>query len=142
MFGSGYIVSSIPDEDHVARYCKPSHAPNGEIEAGAFAPRESEDYLSTNWLEYFSHSGQEEQIDEVRKAFKNKGFQVKKKGLFAVLNVGATKLNIPKLAVVHKPNFNDPSHSGIYYDRDDVELNAELIRQTITDKYPAQKPED
>jgi hypothetical protein len=42
---------SIPDSEHVARYCKASTIENSAVQATAFMLRTGEEYLSVNWLE-------------------------------------------------------------------------------------------
>ena len=42
---------AIPDSDHVGRYCGARTVDNGEISAAAFMLRNTEEYLSVNWLE-------------------------------------------------------------------------------------------
>jgi hypothetical protein len=43
------------------------------------------------------------------------------------------------LKVLHNPEVNDPSHSGIYNLKPDYELIAELILQTVLEAYPARR---
>ena len=43
------------------------------------------------------------------------------------------------LVVFHDPQLNDPSHSGISNLKEDDELIAELIHETILETHPAQK---
>jgi hypothetical protein len=64
----------IPDENHVARYCKPMYVSvsDGEIQAAAFMVRPDEDSLSVNWLEFFKCSSRESEIAELRKAYSAK----------------------------------------------------------------------
>jgi hypothetical protein len=40
----------IADEYHIARYCKPTQAPDGQIQATAFMLRTGEESLSVNCL--------------------------------------------------------------------------------------------
>ena len=54
-------------------------------------PRQGEEYLSANWLEYFGEPASDTNIDRVRTVFCEKGFRVLRNGRFAVLNVGAAK---------------------------------------------------
>ncbi|RJQ46679.1 MAG: hypothetical protein C4538_06305 [Nitrospiraceae bacterium] len=134
----------IPDQDHVARYCSPIHAPEGEIQATAFMLRAVDKSLSINWLEYFRCLNREDEIAELRKAYSAKKLIIKAKGKIAVLNVGEVcekvlteSPNNRKLEILHDPSENDPSHSGIYNIRSDDELIAELILETVSETYPA-----
>lgn len=136
----------IPDQDHVARYCSPIHAPEGEIQATAFMLRPVDKSLSVNWLEYFRCLNREDEIAELRKAYSAKKLSIKAKGKIAVLNVDdvckKVLLKSPdkrKLEVLHDPLENDPSHSGIYNFRNDDELIAELILETVSETYPARQ---
>jgi len=135
----------IPDQDHVARYCSPIHAPGGEIQATAFMLRQSDTSLSVNWLEYFQCSSRLRVIAELRKAYSAKKLTIKVDGRIAVLNVGEVCSKVltespdrRKLKVIHGPKENDPSHSGIYNLRyNDDMLIAETILETILEVYPA-----
>ena len=42
----------IPDENHIARFCRPMQVHEEQIQATAFMLREGEPYLSVNWLEF------------------------------------------------------------------------------------------
>ena len=109
---------ALPDTDHVSRYCKPSTVLNGEVQLSAFLFRDGEDYLSVNWLEYLKTPDLDSAIYVVKETLRRKGFDVRPRGLFAVLNVGdikeaihATIKTIPR--VEHLPSNNDASHAGI-----------------------------
>ena len=60
----------LPDSNHIARYCKPTQAPDGQIQATAFmlkSPEGSpEESLSVNWLECLNCSRREHEITEIR----------------------------------------------------------------------------
>lgn len=134
----------IPNQNHVARYCSPMHVPDGEIQATAFMLRQVDTSLSVNWLEYFKCSSRAGEIDELRKAYAAKNLIVKAAGRIAVLNVGEVRNEVltespdsRNLEILHDPLENDPSHSGIYNLRNDDELIAELILETILKTYPA-----
>ena len=108
----------LPDRDHVSRYCKPSTVNNGVPLATAFTPRENEPYLSVNWLEYFHEASPSAAMKRVREAFDDKNYQVRRNGMFAVLNVGAVKAIAfdtiqMHLGIEHMPLADDPSHCGI-----------------------------
>ena len=44
---------TIPDQNHIARFCRPMQAPEGQIQATAFMLlRAGEESLSVNWLNF------------------------------------------------------------------------------------------
>jgi hypothetical protein len=135
---------AIPDSDHVGRYCKASTVENGEISAAAFMLRETEEYLSVNWLEELNRSDRAIQIRDLRSLYATK-LRVGTAARIAVLNVGALRAKVEGespdsrlLRVLHEPEEpDDPSHAGIYDVSHDDEIIAELIAQTVLEKYPA-----
>lgn len=125
--------SSLPDEDHVSRYCKPSAiGGDGRPLTAAFELREDEEYLSVNWLEYPRPPDLLAAIDLVRASFRRKGFQLARGGRFSVLNVGAIKAAVAEAAdrplqLRHRPSRLDKSHAGIFgYTAEDFAIAAEL----------------
>lgn len=136
----------IHEQDHIARYCSPKHVPDGKIQATAFMLRQVDTSLSVNWLEYFKCSSRAGEIDEIRKAYAAKNLIVKPSGRIAVLNVGEVRNKVltespdsRNLEVLHDPLIDDFSHAGIYNLKQDNELIAELILETVRDRetYPA-----
>lgn len=77
----------ILDQHHIARYCKPTQAADGQIQASAFMLRAGEESLSVNWLEFLSHSSREGEIAELRIIYSAK-LSVGTRAQIAVLNVG------------------------------------------------------
>jgi hypothetical protein len=141
--GFRMIGDSIPDSDNIARYVKPTYAPEGKIETGAFMLKEGEEYLSVNWLECLNCPDREHEIIEIRKIYASK-LTVRAKSKIAILNIGNIKGKIftesidrRKIDVLHGPEDNDYSHCGIYNLKPDDELIAELIRESILDEYSA-----
>ena len=135
---------SLPDEDHVSRYCKPSTVEHGMPMSAAFMPRPSEEYLSVNWLEYFGKPTLDSAIDKVRAVFSEKGYRVARNGRFAALNVGAVKGAVPTdigitLSINHIPFDDDQSHVGILgYTSNDLAVAVELVALlTQQDIHPA-----
>lgn len=133
----------IPDHDHVARYCKPTQISSGQIEATAFMLRRDEESLSVNWLEFLRLSSRDEEITSLRRIYSAK-LSVGACAKIAVLNVGEVRNKVltespdkRNLEILHDPLGNDPSHSGIYNFRNDDELIAELILETVLETYPA-----
>jgi hypothetical protein len=105
--------------------------------------RRNDDGLSVNWLEFFKSSDRKEQISKIRKVY-NKKLNVRKSARIAVLNVGDVCGNVQtkspdarELEVLHAPSSHDPSHSGIYGLRQNDELIAELILETVLENHPA-----
>ena len=122
----------LPDDDHFAHYCSPRQIDDdGRPAAHAFLPRESEEYLSANWLEYFGVP-RAAAIECVRDALGKKNFTLRRSGRLAVLNVGTAKkaardAGNETLCVDHQPEEGDPSHSGIGgYTRDDMLVGTAL----------------
>ena len=140
----------IPDEDHIARYCNPSKiSEDGQIEFGAFMLRKDEEGLSVDWLELLNCSNRESEILEMRKIYPSR-LAVGAKAKIAILKVGEVRKKVQTesldkriLKVIHEPLVDDPSvvdpHSEIYNLKQDDELIAELIRETICETYTARK---
>jgi hypothetical protein len=137
---------TIPDQHHVARFCDNKHIDGGFIQATAFMLRSGEESLSVNWLEFLNCSCRESEIDELRKTYSRK-LKLGMKAKIAVLTVGEVREKVltespdrRNLKVLHNPEINDPSHSGIYNLRHDDEIIiAELILETVRETYPARK---
>jgi len=137
---------TIPDQNHIARLCLPKHVDNEQIQATAFQLRPpNEDFLSVNWLEFFNCQSRESEIEEMQKVYCAK-LDVKPRAKIAVLNVGEVRKKVltespdgRNLEVLHNPSMNDPSHSGIYNLKQDDELIAELILETVRESYSARK---
>jgi len=135
----------LPDQDHICRYCSVTKfTEDGLITGAAFQLRPSHKYLSVNWLEFFQLADRQEQIGEVRKSLRLKpGAKAK----LAVLNVEeivnfvhTQSPDARKLRVLHEPEENDPSHSGIYGFGYNDHLIADLIAETVQECYPAIEP--
>ena len=130
--------TSLPDQDHVARYCKPSAmGTDGLPKVAAFELRERDASLSVNWLEYFGPD-QEISIQEIRQIIR---ITLRPNGRFAVLGVAAAKEAViagggRSPEVTSNPSPNDPSHASIAgYTIDDflvaVELKALVSQQDV-----------
>lgn len=138
----------IPDQHHIARFCRPTQVPDGQIQATAFMLRKDEESLSVNWLEFLNCSSRESEIAELRKIYSAK-FNIGARAKIAVLNVGEVREKVltespdrRNLKVLHDPQCKevyDPSHSGIYNLKQDDELVTELILETVREAYPARK---
>ena len=133
---------SIPDDHHVAHYCKPSQVDDGVPSPDAFLPRRTEDYRSVNWLEFFGALSRTDAVERVRESLRGKAFTIKPSGRLAVLNVGEAKSAARgagrPVRVEHAPEQNDPSHAGIMgYAAGDVPV-AEALQSLVhsEDLYP------
>jgi len=136
---------TIPDQNHIARFCRPMQAPEGQIQATAFMLRADEESLSVNWLEFLNCSNRESEITKIRTIYSEK-FTVGARAKIAILNVGEVRKKVltespdgRNLEVLHDPLINDLSHSGIYNLKQDDELIAELILETVRESYSARK---
>ena len=113
--------SHLLDTDNVARYCpKRKIADDGIPMEEAFRLRKhiNEQYLSTNWLEYFRLYPQRAQIDCVIQSLSTK-LKIDGEDAIVVLNVGAATQRCSELAQVNLKFINfgrndDPSYTGIY----------------------------
>lgn len=117
---------------HIARHCRARDMINGMPRENAFRLRPGEEFLSTNWLEYFHDSDRQVQIVEVHQALSDKGFRVGRNAAFAILNVGVAiaackrSLNLD-IQVIALGEARDPSHTGIYgYSTEDTDVAALL----------------
>ena len=135
----------IPDNNNIARLCKPSTIDNGQIQAPAFFLGPKEDSLSVNWLEFLKCTNREREITIIREIYSQK-LIVSEKAKVAILNVGKIRKNVRtfstdhrNLGVLHDPLDIDPSHSGIYNLKQKEQLIAELILETVLEAYPARK---
>jgi hypothetical protein len=137
----------LQDSNHIARYCKPTQAPDGQIQATAFMLRSGEESLSVNWLEFLNCSSREHEITAIRNIYASTFNKVGAKAKIAVLNVGEVREKVltesedrRNLEVLHDPKEDepsDPSHSGIYNLKPEDELIAELILETVLECYSA-----
>lgn len=135
------MTATIPDDDHVPRYCSPSTVENGKISPNAFYFN-GDDYLSVNWLEYLGERDIVSAVGVVREVL-NKKLNVKRNGRIAVLNVGAIRKAVsdaigavPKIK--HIPSDNDKSHAGIFrYDAAETGASQTSTKNDYTDDRPA-----
>jgi len=131
----------LPGRDHISRYCAPKTAPDGQPTGASFMLRESEEFLSVNWMEHFAETDKKAQIAKIREHIE---LSLAKFGLFAVLNVGRVidqiqRFGEKKLAILHEPTQGDPSHCGVHgYQHEDL-LVAELIAEMVIEIYPSRQ---
>ena len=140
------MIPYQPDQDHVARFCRPRQVYEGQIQATAFMLRAGEESLSVNWLEFLNCSNRENEITKIRTIYSETFSRVGASAKIAVLNFGEVRNKVltespdgRNLEVLHDPSENDPSHSGIYNMKQDDELIAELILETVRETYPARE---
>ena len=134
----------LPEQNHISRYCSAIHCTEeGQVTGTAFQIRQSEDYLSVNWLEFLQLNDRQEEISEIRKILGSK-LTLRAKAKIAVLNIGETtnfvrsqSPDARNLRFLHEPEENDSSHSGIYGYSYDEKLIAFLIAEVIQETYPA-----
>jgi len=133
----------IPNYNHIARFCRPMQVPDGQIQATAFMLRADEKSLSVNWLEFLNCSSRECEITKIRTIY-SETFNIGARAKIAVLNVGEVCEKVltdspdgRNLEVLHDPLVNDQSHSGIYNLKQDDELIAELILETVREAHSA-----
>ena len=118
--------ADLPNEHHVVR-----HVPLGKtrrdaegnilgILPAAIERREDEEYLSVNYLEYFS-GATKQQMAEVKAAViaSKQSKSIGTKGLFATANVGTLKSVVQaktskKIRIAYAPTGNNLSHSAIH----------------------------
>lgn len=134
----------VPDLHHIARYCGGSTIrENGSISGVAFRLRQTEEFLSVNWLEFLSQPTRDAEIREIRKVLGSK-LQLGAKARIAALNTGELRryvgVNSPdgrELRVLHEPEPGDPSYSGIFNLLPEHDLIADLLAGVIQATYPA-----
>ena len=158
------MVDIIPDEHHVARYCKRWQTKDGWPTPDAFHLRPiDEGTLSGNWLEYFTagrvvvtRGDRKAAIAEVRGVIQ---MDLSYDGLFAVLNVESLKRAIEAGGgqspyVEHDPQSAkpaegrrperppDPSHALVYgYQVADLDVAVQLLALVRSDDvYPGRIP--
>ena len=110
MIASG---DQLPDDDHVSRWCRRRDVDpeSGRPKVSAFYPRQSEDYLSFNWIEYHAVN-HETAIDGIRDSIPLTKHEDDK---FVVLNVAEVMESIlagggQSPSVRFCPKCNNPSH--------------------------------
>ncbi|MCP4143546.1 MAG: hypothetical protein GY755_25215 [Chloroflexi bacterium] len=142
---------TLPENDHIVRYAKPSLVDDGDIDGAAFQKRASEDAISINWIECFQGMTKEEQLGEVRRLFR---LSVRPNGRFAELHVGDTIQHLidelvdlgfkedPLEADEADNQEADPSHALIVGTPDPVadpefaEMIGDMIAACVIDSHP------
>ena len=122
--------------NHVARYCSATRLSNGFPMPAAFELRDDEDFLSSNWIEYFGMMDLELGMNKVREEV-CKHHSTTENGRFAILNVGEAKKTIShkhgvELRIEDLEEKDYPSHTGIWFPRDVLGIAlalSEMIKQ-------------
>lgn len=81
------IEDTVPEQDHVIRYVKPSLVHDNKVNGGAFTLRKDEEGLSVNWLEAFGNDDQTDSVNEIRNLCR---ISLASTGKFAKLNLITT----------------------------------------------------
>ncbi len=108
----------VPDDHHISRLAQPGKCIDGRVTAAAFRLRDDETYLSVNWLESLGLPTRTTQIQAIQSVLGSK-LSLRPSARIAVLNVGKTRNHVTEssgleLEVLHQPEPDDPSHSGIH----------------------------
>ena len=129
--------TTIPDEDHVSRYCnfKSIDQSTEKPLASAFELK-GHRYLSVNWLEYFGSEELADNVDCVRRVLENK-LEIKESGRIVSLRVVEAKQVIsdcgssaPKIELLNDDE-NDPSHCGVFGYKDSDLLVATRLSRLV-----------
>ena len=135
----------IPGENLVARWCRSRFVHEGWPTVGAFYPRPDEQYLSGNWLQYYS----EDREVGIQKVTKKHPLTLSEEDRFVVLEVDQILDAIltgggHSPSVTFKPDKGNPSHVAMKWD--DFPLNNQIIaselltKVTSKDVYPGKIP--
>src|SRR6266404_8851131 len=110
----------IPDEHHVARYCKNSQVPNGVVSGAAFQLEGTHAEVSVNWLEHLHPApDRTAQLQAARNAMQTT-LNLKPNGWFAVLSaeritsLGEIAGAALTLLVRHHPEPGNDGHCAIH----------------------------
>jgi len=136
--------NALPSSDHIARYCGGSQIDeDGQIAPTAFHLRQDQDeeYLSVHWLEILNKSDRISEISAVRDMM-GKKLRLGKTAKIAILNVGEALDYVEykscfSIRILHEPNHDYLSHSGIYDTKQDEDLISELLAEKVLETHPA-----
>ena len=137
----------IRRDHHVSRYCGGGSLLNGEVTGVSFFLRDDDEYLSVNCLDLLELGDRDIEIEEVKRVLGTK-LNIGRTAILAVLNVGDTQDHVRQnsqddrdLRILHRPDEPpdkpDPSHSGIFDTKEDEQLIAELIAETVLETFAA-----
>ena len=109
----------LPNEDEVARYCRPgccdpdTHEPT----VSAFLRDPDEGELSIRRLQFYIARSRSDAVACIRHEFENAKYELRRNGRFAVFGVSAAKTAATKrsctIDIVYTPEKSYPSHSSI-----------------------------
>ena len=80
----------MPDDDRIARYCRPGAIADGVPLPAAFQLRPDEDCLSVNWIEYWGEDTLDVALERIREDL-SQDMTLSRNGLLAVLGVGTAR---------------------------------------------------
>jgi len=134
----------LPEEDHLSRYCRKQYCVGDRITGAAFKLRPTEQYLSVNWLELLCQPNRDKEVTEIRRVLAKK-LKLHKRDRIAIGKISAVISHIfrqsadsRRLAIIHEPEPDDPSHSGIYgLSAEDDLMYGELLAEVFEQVYPA-----
>ncbi len=133
------MTKPLCSDSHVARYCSATRLNGNNLPMpAAFEFRDDENFLSSNWIEYFGMPDLERGMKKVREEF-GRHHSTTTNGRFAVLNVGDAKKTINsehdnELRIEDLQEEDYPSHTGIWFPRDTLGIALTLSKMV--------KPED
>jgi hypothetical protein len=140
------VGPTIANENHLARYCKPSSFDEGELTVAAFLLRReiSETYLSVNWLELLTGKDQPARLMTLRAEIAKAAYKISKNGRYAILNVGSTRELIHErtpdqrwVRVTQETEDFPYYHAGIHDTATDEMLAAQAIVDSVVSLEPA-----
>lgn len=114
------MARKLGSRDHVARHCSPTQInKNGTPRPGAFQIKESEEFLSVSWIEYFGGASVADNMVGVREEVSKHRNIYRKNARFAVIDVESAERTImskcDKILLFKDLQENGyPSHAGIY----------------------------
>ena len=123
----------IPGEAFVARWCRHRDVAGDWPKVSAFEPRPGEQYLSGNWLQYYSED-RDTGINKIRKCIP---LTLDERDRFVVLEVDQILDAIfigggHSASVTFKPEEDNPSHVAMKWD--DFPLNSQTIASELFTK--------
>ncbi len=142
----------VPDNDHVARYCKGSDFDDdGRCTYAAFLLRPAtsgkvrEDYLSVFWLDSLTRSDRAAPIVKLRaEVSRLQVLNPGKTAKYAVLNVGRTRATVNArcadsrwIRITEETDGHPYFHAGIHDTADEEETVAAAISDSIVEIHPA-----
>jgi hypothetical protein len=135
----------VPGGQFVARWCRRRDVSENRPKVSAFEPRPGEQYLSGNWLEYYS----KDRDTGIRKVIKNHPLTLDERDRFVVLEVDQILDAISiggghSPSVTFKPEEDNPSHVAMKWDgfplNDQIIASELLAKVTSQDIYPRKIP--